>query len=793
MATSLAAPPQDELSGIVGADEQEQFGGDGFPELPDNLQKTLKSLLRKALQRELYARRQEVMGARKQRFYDRGVQYIYWDYNSWGFAPLTGAGAGDQGNGSYEDVYNIYHPFLRALVAAGTANPPGVHIEARTNKTADTIGAEAADLYREFVEQANDIKRVQTEIWRLFCTDGTVISEAVKSKADPQYGVDEDGEPLEAELMELSGVLERKVPITQNEMKDWVYCILSREFEIESLQADWPNAVDSTGESLIKDSGDAMGESSYERMARIGVLQGTRLITASGETFANLVTRHRGYFRPEFFRAAPKDERKQLEEIFPKGCLLVVCGDAYCASYDVSMDERLSVAHSTPGDGQNRSSLMHDMVGPQDTFNDCWNQQKEIFDYCIPDVYMDSNTLDAMAREERKAEPGAEIPVVLAPGESIEQKVLFGQNVEVPQTLVLALNTLSGSLGQLITGMYSAAQGEGDEHQETAKGLTILKESSLGQVGIAWGASQQLIASAIEQCIRLAASTRDSQQKIAVRPAGTDAKSSKEVEIANIQKGNWYGNVDTSYPDTKAMKRAIFTSLVQMAAKSPAIEALLSLPENQELFKEFVGIEGFEVPGAAADLQQRREIEELLKSGPAEPTPEQVQQGVQQELIPLAQQAAQHMQQTGQPVPPPPPEVIAQLSQKVTQQLTQPTVPIDPVWDFHQQHIQTIQDWLASQDRFDEEAKGNFPGIENVKLHGMAHKQALAAAQQPPQGKPPSVSINFSDLPSDGKIQAAKEAGITLNPAIMAASDLAQHAAENAKSSPLSGGPPSPK
>jgi hypothetical protein len=483
MATSTIAPPQpeaEEPEADSGApeDQGEKFGGDGYPELPENLQKALKGLLRKALTREMYARRQEVMEARRQRFYDRGVQYIYWDYRSWGFAPLTSGGFGSPGdNGSYEDVYNIYHPFLRALVAAGTASPPGVHIEPRSNKTADTIGAESADLYREFVEQANKIKDKQTDVWRLFGTDGRVLTEVVKAKPDVKYGVDEDGNPLDAELIETYGVLESKVPITQNEMKDWVYCVLSREFEKEKLQEDWPDAIDEkTGESKINDSGDSMGESSYERMARIGVLQGTRLITASGETWSNLVTRHRAYFRPDFYRAAEKSDADELREIFPTGCLLVVSGDAYCASYDVSMDKRVNVAHSTPGDGQNRSSLMHDMVGPQDTFNDGWNQQKEIFDYCIPDVYMDSATLDAMAREERKAEPGAEIPVVLQPGENINNKVMFGSNVEVPQTLINALNMLSGSLGQMITGMYSAAQGEGDEHQETAKGLTILKE-----------------------------------------------------------------------------------------------------------------------------------------------------------------------------------------------------------------------------------------------------------------------------------------------------------------------------
>ena len=212
------------------------------------------------------------------------------------------------------------------------------------------------------------------------------------------------------------------------------------------------------------------------------------------------------------------------------------CGSAYCASYNVSMDERLNVAHSTPGDGQNRSSLMHDMVGPQDTFNDLWNQQKEIFDYCIPDVYMDAATIDALAREERKAEPGAEIPVVLNPGDNINNKVMFGQNVEVPQTLIHALKTLlSGPLGQLITGMYAPAMGSGDEHQETAKGLTILKESALGQMGITWGAAQQLLAGAIEQAVRLGASTRESEQKISVLPAGQAVDASKVVEIGNIE------------------------------------------------------------------------------------------------------------------------------------------------------------------------------------------------------------------------------------------------------------------
>lgn len=746
-------------------EEQEQFGGDGFPDLDKDLQTELKALLRKALQREIYARRQEVMEARKQRFYDRGVQYIYWDFKAWGFAPLSATGYGEtHEQESYEDVYNIFHPFIRAIVAGMTANVPGAHVEPRSSRTADTVGAEAADAYRQFLEQANDIKEIQTQIAYWFCTDGSVIAEVDKGEPNPRNGVGEDGEPLIAEQIRLYAKLERKCPVTQTKMKRWPYCILSEELETEYAQEEYPDAVDTEGNSTIHDSGDNQGESAYERMARIGVLQGTKLITASGETWKNLVTRHRAYFRPSFFRAASKANRDKLKEIFPKGCLLVVCGDAYCGSWDCSMDERLVVGHSTPGDGQNRPSLMHDMVGIQDSFNDGNNQQKEIFDYCIPEVYMDSASLDAMAREERPAQPGAEVPIVLAPNEDIQHKVMFGQNVEAPATLVTWLQTLSGTLAQLITGMYQVAMGAGDVHQETAKGLEILKDSALGQLGIAWGASQQLIAQAIENAIRLAASTRDASEKIRVR-ASDNTREDREIEIANIQNGDWYVDVDTSFPDTRAMKRAIFTQLVELSAKFPWIQQMLMLPENQKLFRDFVGIEGFEVPGAAADLRQQREIEELLEL-PAL-TPEETQLVVKE----MAQHALQAMQANPGAPPPPPPTPDA-----IRQYVVQKAVPVDFIWDMHAQHKQAVQDWLEGQSRDDEEAKGNQNGIENVKAHGALHDQALKAlaAMQPGQQKPPSVSINFKDLPPDGQIQAAAEAGIKLNPAVLAAQTAAE-------------------
>ena len=760
MATSTTLPPEVDEAAAQTGDEEEQaeddFGGDGFPDLPEDKQTILKGLLRKALTREVYSRRTEVIDARQQRFYSRSVQYIYWNWNTQMFAPLYQGGtsnAADQER--YAEVYDIYSAFLRTLVAALSQNPVAANMLPRTTKrTVDIAAADVADIYKHRIEQVNDIKKLQVDLARLFCTDGRVVGLVVDAEPDEKYGMDANNEPMGAELLELDGILEWKVPITQSEMKDWTYAIRSKELEIEAAQTKYVAAENEDGESKIKTGSASSGESAYERMARLGVLQGTKIITATGETWEHLVTEHIAFFRPSFYRAAEKEDRPWLQETFPDGLRLIVTGDAYCGSWNDSMDKRIRVAHCKPGDGQNRTSLLKAFVAVQDAFNDFWNLRKELHEYCIPENYMDKESLDLQAQQERRSEPGQTLPIVLQPGEDINSKVMFGKGVQISPDLVEAINELSGELAQLITAALPSLMGTADEHNETKGGIAMMREQALGQMGIAWGSSQQLLAQLEELAIKRAGEKAEDGAKMQLKvPGGNSAPDSiREIDLAELKAGDFYAEVDQSFPDTRAMKRAIFNSLLQMSGNSPALQQMLALPENQELFKEMVD-EDLEVPGADARIQQLREIEELLKSGPDIPTAEQAIQAIMPQV-----QAAMAQ---GQPAPP---EPTPQMIQQLQQQQAKPTVPIDPVWDMHNYHIEVIQDWLASEECQREKEKGNLPGIQNVKLHGQLHKDALAAQAPPPQGKPPSVSINFGDLPPDGQLQAAKEAGITLNP-----------------------------
>src|ERR1035438_10732387 len=119
MSTLPAAPLQQE-------DQSEQQQVQPMPisidPIADNkaMQTVVQNLAKYVIGLDKWARRQEVMDARRQRFYWRNDQYIYWKSDAVGFIPAT-AGAvttvdieGEMPR--YTDVYNIYTPYGESLI-----------------------------------------------------------------------------------------------------------------------------------------------------------------------------------------------------------------------------------------------------------------------------------------------------------------------------------------------------------------------------------------------------------------------------------------------------------------------------------------------------------------------------------------------------------------------------------------------------------------------------------------------------------------------------------------------------
>jgi hypothetical protein len=69
-----------------------------------------------------------------------------------------------------------------------------------------------------------------------------------------------------------------------------------------------------------------------------------------------------------------------------------------------------------------------------------------------------------------------------------------------------------------------------------------------------------------------------------------------------------------------------------------------------------------------------------------------------------------------------------------------------------------------------------------MRAHVDEHRQALQALQaNQPMGKPPNEAIAFKDMPDEGKIQMAKQAGIELTPQALQQQAALEQQAELAK------------
>lgn len=668
--------------------------------LPGELQNALKGILQYVQQLDKWARRCEVIDARKQRFYWADQQYIYWNNNSCTFSTAQGGVSVSTPSGAvdmprYMDVYNIYKPYGRGLVSVLVQNPPGVRFEPDDPfSSVDIASANAAEKYRHRVDRNNDRKRLQADISRLFWTDGRVVL----------FTREEDG----GEKITAHGVLETKVPITANELSECTYCVLSDEVDINKAKMLYPDAD-------IKEASGSVGESAYERLARLGVLQGTRAMQQAGDAYKHLVTRHRAYLRPELFERAPDADKATLQEMFPDGAYVVFTGDSYCVARAESMDDHLAVAHPIPGDGMAKPSMGRSLLPLQDAFNDYKNMQKEIFDYSIPFTWMDSTLGDIQAIREQMSQPGQHISAIRPPNLTSMAAAFYREPDPIcPPTMMEAMESLSGELAQFITGALPALLGASDDHNETKGGIAMLRDQAMGQMSLPWGAIQELYAKAYKQACIIAGKTLAGQDVPISAPSGNVSIRGDELALGAF---SCFPETDSSFPETYAAKSQRFMMLMEGAVQNPVLAQVLSLPDNQRLAKNMIGIPELVIIAAEAQEKQLGEIEMLLKSVPIPPTEQEMEMAGQQWAMKSAAASA-----AGQPVPPEPTE----------QSLMKPSVDVDPQFDYHQYEYAECQRWLSSEERRKQERNGNLAGIQNVRLHALEHFKFMQAAN--PQG-----------------------------------------------------------
>lgn len=704
------------------APQQQQDFGENNLNLPEELRTALLRLLQEAERQDLYQRRVEVMRDRRNRFYERGIQHIFEDMQTGIFVQATPNGvytsaAGDEIQcGQYLADYNIYGRALQIIIAKLTENPVGVDFQPDTaDSAADLQASDAAESYRLLFDRRNDMKELLTAIVRMMGLSGRTVT-WTRTIADAQkWGTDDAGQPRRVQVTTVYGTLESKVPVMAKCLKDCPYVILADDPHKYMALMEYPEfagEIDTQSEA-------SSGDTQFERMARIGALQGNSATFQITDTYQWYVERKYAFFRPAMFQCKELESeysgggtlRDALMQLFPDGCLTTFVGQAYVGSKNVSMDDEIALDFPYAGDGMSRQAIMDPAIVIQDDFNDDMNNYHEVKVVGWPSTWMNTDAADIGAINDQAAAPFCFRPKKARNGQKLEEDFYREPDPEIPASFMEHTEYLATQLLQYILAIPSAVQGAGMPDQKTASGYTAALNQALGQLGVIWGAVQRLMANVYRQAA-LAAAKDGAEQRPIVIP-GPKGKSIT-VSIADLGKGRFlcHPDVDSGYPESTMQKRGTMTQVLEMASKAPQLaEALFQSPDNWDFFARTMGIPEITLPEAKARRKQIAEIELLLQGAPVPPDPGAIEQAA-------AEHAAQTMMAKQQGAPAPPPFDLASMLRS--------SIQPDEL-DFHQWEFEECREFLSDWPKVQQQLNaGNEAGIQNVRLHALEHQKFMA-------------------------------------------------------------------
>lgn len=722
-------------------DQPDQEYGPNNVNLSEQLINALKYAITEFTKQEEFVRRLEVLKDRKNRFYERSYQHVSADnggiFVQWTPGSLVYVNGKQEQCPQYIDDYDIYGPSCRIIQAVLTQSAPGVEfLPVNPNVAEDIEAAQTAESYKLLYDRTTDSKSVQTQICRMFLLSGRTIlwtrTEANKEK----WGVNDQGQPKRMEITTVHGTLESRLPIFSKAQCDCLYAALFDDPDIHRAKYEYPKFADK-----IKEGMSGIGETEYERAARLGVLQGIRSFGQISSSYSHLVSRSNWWLRCQCFVGERFDDllespgegdtgedggtltvREKLNQLFPSGAHVVFAGDEYVGSWDESMDDALTIDFPYEGDGMSRRAIMDPAVTIQDRFNDSMNADGENWDTGYPSLWIHASQQEYDAINDQRAAPnairllknlpaGMNVSDLMHKEEGIEVPAAFFQHIELLQTLL-----------QFILATPPVVFGVADQDNKTAAGQNQAKNQALGQLGLFFAVLQRMMANAAYQAALCASRNPDHSQEIVI-PSRDGQNVTIRTERLSKGKFRCYPDEDSGFPETTPQKRASIAAIWAMGKDNPeAMAAFLQSPDNWQVLIKTMGWSELTIPEVRSREKQIFEIEELLKQSPLPPDPQKVA------LYPqIAAQAAA----MGAP-PPPPPE-------------PQPTIPVGPL-DYHEYEFEYCKEWLSGPEcrkqlaRRDDECKnGNGAGVSNVYFHALAHQ---ALIPPPPMMAPPAAAAH---------------------------------------------------
>lgn len=600
---------------------------------------------------------------------------------------------------------------------------------------------------------------------------GTAEGAEIEAVATPK--------PLGREVTTAHGKLDHKVPIAVDNISAMSFVQLYFDLDVVEARATFPWIAEK-----IKPGSDGTSEVELDRIARENVRQAIIGSYVTGDSMKRHTVVKYTWFRPSMFLddAVPDEVKAELQEQFPKGCLLAKAGPEFAFARNESMDDHLAIGHPFSGKGQNRRALGESLISVQKRINDWVDLLDDFFKRTVPKKWMNSDAFDMEALRTQPNTPGSTGPFLPQPGLTAADQYIMVEPTPQPQASLADfikwfITTLSEEISGALPSLFGAATGE-----ETVGNAVIQRDQALQRVGCPWNNIQDMFAEAARQAVKCAAECRDGQTITQTVPGEGKIRVNTKNLTGNVL---CYAESNPAFPESWAQREAKLMSLVDASASNPEVAKWLFSSTNLPALADGIRMKAFKVPGASSVTKQKSEFEKLLRSGPM-PNPQVIkaQSALEDATKGMAEHVMQNQQlppEQQQPVPPEAPGMMNQLEQFVKsapQEVS--TVPVaQDESENHAVEADVCFEWMNSSEgqKFKYGTPAQQGAYENVHLHWTEHitMAKKIAAENAPAPKPPSESLSaaIDKLPMGPAIQALEKMGIKSSP-----EDFAQHQKE---------------
>jgi len=430
-----------------------------------------------------------------------------------------------------------------------------------------------------------------------------------------------------------------------------------------------------------------------------------------GEYPINVVTEKYTWIRPALYNILVADEDvNYLKKKFPTGVKVSMVNSIIAEFCECCLDDEWTVLYNPLSNYLQDDPIALLITSTQEIVNDLVSLIQQTIEHGIGQTFVDPAVLNLKAYASTESTPGGMYPIKQGSlgGKSIGDAFFETRTATLSQEVIPFLSAIQ-SMGQQVIGALPSLWG-GQIESKTASVYSMSRSQALQRLGNIWkmlliwwknihNKTIPMYMNTIKEDEHDVRQTEDGNFiNVFIRMAELEGKIGKVELEANE-------NLPISWNQVR-------DSIMQLLQSSnPKIMEIFCSSENLEIIREAIGLTDLYVPGEDDRNKQYEEIKLLLQSTPLTDS--------------------------------------------------EPSVPIDPIYDNHVIEFEIVRKWVTSEEG--RLAKiTNAQGYKNVLLHGYQHQQEIQQSMQPqpPAGGPPQPNKQGNVPPAQPNPNVAREAPI---------------------------------